>query len=61
MKAVGYLRVSDPSQVEGHSLDAQEPLFHELCRNRGWEAGKVYREEGRSALSWVFAARLLQW
>ena len=49
MKAVGYLRVSDPSQVEGHSLDAQERLFHELCKNRGWEAGKIYREEGRSA------------
>ena len=48
-KAAGYLRVSDPSQVEGHSLDAQERLFHELCRNRGWEPGRVYREEGRSA------------
>jgi len=49
MKAVGYLRVSDASQVDGHSLDAQERLFHELCKNRGWEAVRVYREEGRSA------------
>jgi len=49
MKAVGYLRVSDVSQVEGHSLDAQGRLFHELCRSRGWEAVRVYREEGRSA------------
>ena len=49
MKAVAYIRVSDISQVEGHSLDAQERLFKELCKNRGWEAVRVYREEGRSA------------
>jgi site-specific DNA recombinase len=49
MRAVAYLRVSSASQVEGHSLDAQERLFHDLCRNRGWEALRVYREEGKSA------------
>jgi DNA invertase Pin-like site-specific DNA recombinase len=49
MRAVAYIRVSSASQVEGHSLDAQEKLFYELCRNRGWEAVRVYREEGRSA------------
>ena len=49
MRAVPYSRVSDTSQVEGHSLDAQERLFRELCRNRGWEPGPVYREEGKSA------------
>ena len=49
MRAVGYIRVSDPSQVEGHSLDAQERLFNELCKNRDWEATRVYREEGKSA------------
>jgi site-specific DNA recombinase len=49
VKAVAYIRVSDLSQVEGHSLDAQERLFRELCKNRGWETIKVYREEGRSA------------
>ena len=49
MKAVAYLRVSDMSQVEGHSLDAQERLFRELCKNRSWEAVRIYREEGRSA------------
>ena len=48
-KAVAYIRVSSSSQVEGHSLDAQERLFHELCRSRGWDPGKVYREEGKSA------------
>jgi len=49
VRAVAYLRVSSLSQVDGHSLDAQERLFHEICKNRGWEAVKVYREEGRSA------------
>ncbi len=49
MKAVAYLRVSSLSQVEGHSLDAQGRLFHELCKNRGWQAVRVYCEEGRSA------------
>ena len=49
MRAVAYLRVSSISQVDGHSLDAQERLFKELCKNRGWEAVKIYREEGKSA------------
>ena len=49
MIAVDYTRVSDLSQVDGHSLDAQERLFHEICQTRGWVPGKVYREEGRSA------------
>jgi site-specific DNA recombinase len=40
MRAVAYIRVSDPSQVEGHSLDAQERLFHELCKTRGWVPGR---------------------
>ena len=47
MKAAGYLRVSDLSQVDGHSLDAQEHLFRELCRARGWDVGHLYREEGK--------------
>ncbi len=51
MRAVAYIRVSDISQVEGHSLDAQERLFQELCQKRGWEAGRIYREEGKSAHS----------
>ena len=49
MRAVGYIRVSSLSQVDGHSLDAQEHLFGQLCKNRCWEAVKVYREEGKSA------------
>ena len=47
--AAAYIRVSGASQVEGHSLDAQERLFYELCKSRGWQAARVYREEGRSA------------
>jgi len=49
MRAVAYLRVSSQGQVDGHSLDAQARLFDELCKNRGWEAVGVYREEGKSA------------
>ena len=49
MRAVSLIRVSDLSQVEGHSLDAQERLFFELCKSREWEAVRVYREEGKSA------------
>ena len=49
MRAVAYIRVSDMSQIEGHSLDAQERLFIELCKNRGWEPVRIYREEGKSA------------
>jgi len=49
MRAVAYLRVSSVSQVDGHSLDAQDRLFHELCKTRNWEAVRTYQEEGRSA------------
>ena len=35
-RAVAYLRVSSLSQVDGHSLDAQDRLFRQLCDNRGW-------------------------
>lgn len=49
MRAVAYVRVSSAGQVDGHSLDAQTRLFYELCTARGWQPGRVYREEGRSA------------
>lgn len=51
MRAIAYIRVSDVSQIDGHSLDAQERLFHQLCQTRGWTPEGVYREEGRSAHS----------
>ena len=49
MRAVAYIRVSDLSQVEGYSLDAQERLFLQHCKTREWTPIQVYREEGRSA------------
>ncbi|NQW20318.1 MAG: recombinase family protein [Chloroflexi bacterium] len=49
MRTVNYIRVSDESQIEGNSLAAQERLFNELCKSRGWQAVGIYREEGRSA------------
>ena len=51
MRAAAYLRVSNTSQVEGHSLDAQERLYIKLCKSKGWVPAIVYREEGRSAHS----------
>jgi site-specific DNA recombinase len=48
-KAVAYIRVSSVTQIDGHSLDAQERLSLELCKNRGWQVVRVYREEGKSA------------
>jgi site-specific DNA recombinase len=51
VRAVGYIRVSDLSQVEGYSLDAQERLFLQHCKTKGWTPLQVYREEGRSAHS----------
>ena len=50
-RAVAYLRVSNLSQVDGHSLDAQDRLFRQLCDTRDWGALRVYREEGASAHS----------
>ena len=49
MRAVAYIRVSDLSQVEGYSLEAQERSFREYCLKRGWSPIDTYREEGRSA------------
>ena len=51
IRAVVYERVSDPSQVDGHSLDAQERFACELCESRGWILVRIYREEGKSARS----------
>ena len=51
LRAVAYIRVSDSSQVDGHSLDAQERLFYQLCKTRGWTPVRIYREEGKSAHS----------
>ena len=49
MRVAIYIRVSDQSQVDGYSLDAQERQCIEYCRSRGWIVVRVYHEEGRSA------------
>ena len=51
MRAAVYLRVSNASQLEGHSLDAQERLCTEACKSKDWAPVAFYREEGRSAHS----------
>jgi DNA invertase Pin-like site-specific DNA recombinase len=43
-----YIRVSDESQVEGYSLEAQERLCRAFCTERGFNVAGVYIEEGVS-------------
>ncbi len=43
------IRVSDESQVEGHSLDAQRLGIERWCEQRGYVLLKEYREAGVSA------------
>ena len=49
VRAAGYIRVSDVSQVDRYSLAAQERYFTEHCETKAWNPVVVYREEGRSA------------
>lgn len=44
-----YVRVSDPSQVDGTSLDTQEQKCREYADAQGFEVVKLFREEGVSA------------
>ena len=57
MRAVGYIRVSDTSQVDGHSLDAQERAIRQHCQKQDWELMAFYRDEGRSAHTDVISKR----
>ena len=57
MRAVGYIRVSDTSQVDGHSLDAQERAIRLHCEKQDWELVSFYRDEGRSAHTDVISKR----
>ena len=36
MQVAAYIRVSDLSQVDGYSLDAQERFNREFCELKGW-------------------------
>lgn len=47
--AVDYIRVSDDSQVEGYSLEAQHTAADRWCRQRGYQLGESYADEGVSA------------
>jgi site-specific DNA recombinase len=46
---VGYVRVSDESQVDGHSLDAQRDEVARWCERSGYELVGFYSDEGKSA------------
>jgi DNA invertase Pin-like site-specific DNA recombinase len=48
-RVAAYLRVSDPSQVDTHSLDAQMADIQRWCQRRGYELVRCYVEEGKSA------------
>lgn len=48
-RAAGYIRVSDESQVEGHSLDAQRREITRYCKSRGYELVRIYVDAGVSA------------
>ncbi len=48
-RVVAYVRVSDPSQVEKYSLDAQQADIERWCKRLGHELVRVYVEEGKSA------------
>ena len=50
-RVVGYARVSDPSQTEGHSLDAQRAEIERWCVRNGHTLVRIYSEEGISARS----------
>ena len=55
-KAFGYTRVSDASQVEGHSLEAQERAIREHCEGR-FELVRIFKDAGISAHSDKIAKR----
>jgi site-specific DNA recombinase len=48
-RAVGYVRVSDLSQVDGYSLDAQKTEISRWCERHGYQLLKFYADEGISA------------
>ena len=48
-RAVGYIRVSDESQVEGYSLDAQRKEITRWCERHGHKLTGFYADEGVSA------------
>jgi len=48
-KAVGYIRVSTSIQAkEGESLSTQRQQIVDYAKNKGWELGDIYSDEGMS-------------
>ncbi len=48
-RAVIYIRVSDPSQIENNSLETQEKECRKAAASQGYDVIRIFREEGRSA------------
>ena len=52
MKAVGYIRVSTPGQLDNTSLEDQEKEIKAYCLRSGWELLEpIYRDGGISGSS----------
>lgn len=49
MRAAGYIRVSDESQVETNSLEAQRREIARHCERQQYELVRFYSDEGVSA------------
>jgi len=49
IRVAGYIRVSDESQVEGYSLQAQRREIARYCQNHEGDLVRVYADEGVSA------------
>jgi len=50
-RAVAYVRVSDDSQIDGYSMDAQQSEIERWCERRGYCLVKIYKEAGVTAHS----------
>lgn len=48
-RAIIYIRVSDPSQIDNNSLETQEKVCKQFAQVKEYEVVKVFREEGKSA------------
>ncbi len=57
VRVAGYIRVSDESQVDGHSLDAQRREIGRYCDRQGYELVVIYADEGVSAYTDQIEAR----
>jgi site-specific DNA recombinase len=57
IRAVGYIRVSDESQVDGYSLEAQRKAIIRYCEQQGYSMVRVYEDEGVSAYSDLSGSR----